>query len=436
MWLSRFDPCWITGDAITRWWVTDRFRMHRLSPEHLLWLADRFGFPEEALELTFQGQEVQSWDLTNDWSPTGTLKWLSRSVQLRVYSASERGHVQMVNGDMQVIRIDGRYYRDAVMDGARQWRGTAPARPVFGLDETGNVVAALMPRTSARRVSPAHRTDFAWPHRPTGLSRAEPQRPARGLLARGSRRVRSAQGDAFDPTLDFRADSQGRDPDAASATLRRYHQLLWSKTLPRGAQFALVLDDTYLRHVSDAGVLLLSSDASVPTWSRLTKFAHIRRFVNEKDLREFDAITHQMGAMMLFPRNRIDGLPSINQQRGCTPAIGDRLDLTVECIRRFYEGVTDPQSNPLGPTLARYADFFGIFTDFPTYAQFWLLQDLLTEDLQEVIPFLPFTSFNEPALPQSMSDYVAYRSRAIAFVEARNKRMLSAVESRPDNSGV
>ena len=287
-------------------------------------------------------------------------------------------------------------------------------------------------------MSPAYRTDFAWPHRPADVSRVEPQRLAnRGdLLARRSRRVRNAAGDPFDPTFDFRSDSQGRDPDAASATLRRYHQLLWSKMLPCGAKFTLELDDTYLRHVSDAGVLLLSSDTAVPTWSTWTRFGHIRRFINEQDLREFDTITYQMGAMMLFPRNRINGLPSINQQRGCTPSIGDRLDLTVECIRLFYEGVTDPRTNPLGPTLARYANFFGIFTDFATYAQFWLLQDLLTEDLQQVIPFLPFTSFDEPALPQSMSDYVAYRSRAIAFVEARNRRMLSAVESRLDHSGV
>ena len=57
---------------------------------------------------------------------------------------------------------------------------------------------------------------------------------ARGVPSRhGSRR-----GDRI--TFDFRSDTPpGRDPDALSPTLRRYHQLLWSKPLPSGAPFEL-----------------------------------------------------------------------------------------------------------------------------------------------------------------------------------------------------
>ena len=37
---------------------------------------------------------------------------------------------------------------------------------------------------------------------------------------------------AIDSTFDFRSDTPpGKDPDARSPTLRRYHQLLWSKPL-------------------------------------------------------------------------------------------------------------------------------------------------------------------------------------------------------------
>ena len=40
---------------------------------------------------------------------------------------------------------------------------------------------------------------------------------------------------AIDITSDFRTDSNGKDPDLASPTLRRYHRLLWSKPLPTGS---------------------------------------------------------------------------------------------------------------------------------------------------------------------------------------------------------
>ena len=44
----------------------------------------------------------------------------------------------------------------------------------------------------------------------------------------------------IDTTFDFRTDTPpGRDPDSHSPTLRRYHQLLWSKPLPSGVLFEL-----------------------------------------------------------------------------------------------------------------------------------------------------------------------------------------------------
>ena len=41
----------------------------------------------------------------------------------------------------------------------------------------------------------------------------------------------------IDVTFDFRSDTRPKkDPDKDSATLRRYHKLLWSKPLPSGAR--------------------------------------------------------------------------------------------------------------------------------------------------------------------------------------------------------
>ncbi len=54
----------------------------------------------------------------------------------------------------------------------------------------------------------------------------------------------------IDTSFDVRLDTpEGKDPDSYSPTLRRYHQLLWSKELPCGAK--LELDDKLFAVVGD-----------------------------------------------------------------------------------------------------------------------------------------------------------------------------------------
>ena len=66
----------------------------------------------------------------------------------------------------------------------------------------------------------------------------------------------------IDIAFDFRTDSFGKDPDSYSATLRSYHQLLWSKELPNGEN--LVLNDN-LKNLSSAGEFKFSSDSIINT---------------------------------------------------------------------------------------------------------------------------------------------------------------------------
>ena len=79
---------------------------------------------------------------------------------------------------------------------------------------------------------------------------------------------------------------------------------------------------------------------------------------------------------MVFPGNRLDGKLTINGARGLNRKIADRFDLTLECIRRHYLG----QPSPLGETLARYRDFLALFEDFRGYVEFFMLQDLVSDD--------------------------------------------------------
>lgn len=67
---------------------------------------------------------------------------------------------------------------------------------------------------------------------------------------RHSARDMSLQRD-IDTSFDVRSDTPpGKDPDALSPTLRRYHRQLWSKPLPNGTVFSLVTTTprVYLHH--------------------------------------------------------------------------------------------------------------------------------------------------------------------------------------------
>jgi len=228
--------------------------------------------------------------------------------------------------------------------------------------------------------------------------------------------------EAIDITFDFRSDTPpGRDPDTRSPTLKKYHKLLWSKPLPTGALFDL--DDAtpgeYLHHISELGEFFLTSDAVVPSFRREPRLGDILNQIPRAELDEFNRIGYTIGGMMIFPGNRVGRKMTINGARGFHARIKDRSDLTVECIRRHY---LDERS-PLSATLARYADFFGLFGDFRGYVDFFLLQDIVTEDYSAVRFFTPAQDFAAPPLPGSIDAYKAYKRLAIEFIDARNRRI-------------
>src|SRR4051812_46540710 len=196
----------------------------------------------------------------------------------------------------------------------------------------------------------------------------------------------------IDIGFDFRSDAKGGDPDSTSPTLRRYHEILWSKPLPDGRAFDLDSRSGkgYLYHNSELGEFVLTSDSVLPTFNRHKRYAHVISQIPDEDMCTFDYITYTIGGMMVFPGNRIDGRMTINGARGCNGKIADRFDLTVECIRRYYRG----EESPLYNDLARYGQFFGLFIDFKGYVDFFLLQDLVSDDYSAVHFFSPFIDFD------------------------------------------
>ena len=225
-----------------------------------------------------------------------------------------------------------------------------------------------------------------------------------------------------DTSFDFRADAGGKDPDTYSPTLCRYHQLLWSKPLPGGVRFELDATGSapyYLHHRSEVGEFWLSSDAVIPTYTRYGVPKAVIQQFSDADNDAFNAIGYTIGGLILWPANRIDGQWTINQARGCLRNIADRMDLTLESIRRHYRA----QWSPLHVVLARYRDFFAVFEGFRGYVDFWLLQDLVTDDYSAVRFFMPFDEFRPPSIPQDIDSYREYRRRSIEFVQARNRRI-------------
>jgi hypothetical protein len=226
----------------------------------------------------------------------------------------------------------------------------------------------------------------------------------------------------IDVTFDVRTDSgHDRDPDKYSSTLRAYHKILWSKELPNGKLFDLNDNRQYncLYHRSELGEFWLTSDSIIPTYRKYTNAQDIIRQIPENEINSFYDLAHTIGGYTVFPANRIDGKYTINQARGVNKAISDRMDITLECIRLYYEN----EPSPLADTILRYSSFFALFKNFKGYCEFFLFQDLVTADYANVKFFLPFAGFDGSQMPKNVDEYRVYMDNNIEFLMSRNKRI-------------
>ncbi|MGI0108335.1 DUF6994 family protein [Salinimicrobium sp. WS361] len=223
----------------------------------------------------------------------------------------------------------------------------------------------------------------------------------------------------IDINFNVNSDARGGDPDSTSPTLRKYHKILWSKPLPNGKNFELTTKKTgaYLYHKSELGEFTLGSDAITHSYrNQKRKQWLIEQVSNEVD--ELFDIGCTIGAYIVFPKNKIHNKFTINQARGVNSLIDDRFDLTLECIRLFYE----EQENPLYDTFLRYKNFFDLFETFNGYVGFFLLNDLLDEN-QNVKFYLPFDNFKSRPVFNGIEDYQLYKKRVTNFVASRNNRI-------------
>jgi hypothetical protein len=245
-----------------------------------------------------------------------------------------------------------------------------------------------------------------------------------------------------------------KDPDTYSRNLQLWHHRLWNRKLADGTGLELTLDRRALRET--ASHLGLSSDAAVPAWERWGDVQALKLETEQRlqergrgTIHELGWRLYDMGCFVLFPGVQIEGLWTINQDKGCRRSIADRLDLTLECIRRYYEQLVDgsppelPEgyelTNPLGPVLHRYRTFFDLFGSFERYVAFWMLEDLVTDgqDGQQVRFLMPrddpgpYDFQRERGLPHSAQAYCDYLIAADDFVQARNRRLAAHAATIP-----
>lgn len=220
-------------------------------------------------------------------------------------------------------------------------------------------------------------------------------------------------------TFNMYSDATGPDPDSSSPTLRRYHKLLWSRPLPCGDVFVLHDDHPgcYLYHHSHLGEFFLGSDAITHSYRNHIRKKWLTLQIPDEVQQLFD-VGSTIGAYIIFPNRQVNRLPTINQARGSDLRIDDRFDLTLECIRRFYEG----SASPLTDVLERYRHFFALFESFDGYVKFFLLDDLVDERAN-VKFYLPFDGFASPPEFKNVDDYRAYKQGVERFVYGRNKRI-------------
>lgn len=227
----------------------------------------------------------------------------------------------------------------------------------------------------------------------------------------------------IDVTFNMYSDTpEGKDPDSYSPTLRSYHKILWSKPLPNGISFDL--DDEIrmlLHHKSELGEFFLSSDAVGHTYKNTLGMHHIIKKISPGEIESFYSLCSTIGAYIIYPSKRVDNKMTINGARGTNVRIKDRFDLTLECIRRHYLN----EKNPLSAVLDRYASFFKLFESFEGYVNFFLLQDLVTEDYLSIKYLLPFKSFENSPLPEDIDEYIVYKRNMTDFVTARNQRIIN-----------
>ena len=211
-----------------------------------------------------------------------------------------------------------------------------------------------------------------------------------------------------------------QDPDSHSRTLHLFHQQLWSKTLPNGQYLVLEtnLKKPFKFYVqNNLKRYQFSSDSISNSYLTSKKMSAYATSVSKDLILNYENMKTTIGSYIIFPSERISNHPTINAIRGIHPMIRDRFDLTLECIRRYY----NDKGSPLSQYLKLYDWFFKWFVNFEGYVKFFHLEAYVNKE--GLVDFLiPFNEFKkEDALPKSLEMYEMFINNLTNKIIERNK---------------
>ena len=239
----------------------------------------------------------------------------------------------------------------------------------------------------------------------------------------------------IDAEFNYKADLGNKDPDRYSRKLKEDHKELWSKQLPDKRHLQLMIEKGKLIGYVDGTPLFdFNPDSCVNGYSRSKKYGSIiNEWRNNAEIKEELAKYEQRGYVIsesiIFPLKDDNNSSkwTINRARGCLYPIQDRTDLTLECIRRYYEGNED---SPLKSCLVRYSKFFALFGSsregFINYVNFFLLNDLVTDNYSKVVNFTSSLDFAHP-FPETEEEYLKYIKSINSFVANRSARIINYI---------
>lgn len=249
----------------------------------------------------------------------------------------------------------------------------------------------------------------------------------------------------FDIAFDYLLDTTppGTDADSNSPRLKADHQLLWTKELCGGQLFELAVSEipkvrrkNYLmfEQTPDKSITF-GSDAITNSYTRWVKpkaLVEAKAQLNEEQKRRYFDPPYTIGSAMIWPVRGIH-LPTLNTARGMRAKIADRMDLTLECIRRHY--AKEPDS-PLADVITNYRDFFELFGTFEKFVEFFHFQDLVTPE-GKIAFFLEEDDedkvFTRSGVPVTKDEYIRVREASLKFIALRGDRMADWVEeNHPD----
>lgn len=210
----------------------------------------------------------------------------------------------------------------------------------------------------------------------------------------------------------------GADPDSRSKTLRLYSQLLWSKPLPNGE--VMELEDGRSKFYLRWKDFYFSNDSITASFRYYDNRPFLEKVKNavENYHQYVESYLHklyQIGGEVILPSS----VMGINQTRGFNSKIRDRWDLTLECIRRHYNG----EDSPLKAVLDKNKSFFDLFVDFKGYVDFFFFQDCVDEAYSKVNLWLETPLFIKNPIPKTVEEYREFINKEIVFVERRNRRI-------------